>query len=95
MWTIVENFIEEPDNDGHITTEEMKYLEVKHCQEAKALSKIQMGVPRAYFEKIGTCETSKEAWDSLKTEVCGDEKVCTINLQTLKRRFKNLKMKES
>ncbi|XP_049394550.1 uncharacterized protein LOC125858797 [Solanum stenotomum] len=54
-----------------------------------------MGVSRAYFAKIATCETAKEAWESLETEVYGDEKVRTINLQTLRREFQNLKMIES
>ncbi|XP_069144525.1 uncharacterized protein [Solanum lycopersicum] len=33
-----------------------------------------MGVSRAYFEKISTCETAKEAWDFLEIEVYNDEK---------------------
>ena len=54
-----------------------------------------MGVSRAYFAKIATCETAKEAWNFLKTEVYGYKKVRTINLQTLRREFQNLKMIES
>ena len=54
-----------------------------------------MGVSRAYFAKIATCETAKEALDSLETEVYGEEKIRTINLQTLRREFQNLKMIES
>ena len=61
----------------------------------KPLSKIQIGVSRAYFTKTATCETAKEAWDFLKTEVYSDEKVRTINIQTLRREFQNLKMIES
>ena len=54
-----------------------------------------MGVSRAYFAKIATCETAKKAWDFLETEVYGVEKVRTINLQTFRREFQNLKMIES
>ena len=54
-----------------------------------------MGVSRAQFTKIGTCETAKEAWDSLKVLVYGDEKVCIINLQTLSQEIQNLKIIES
>ena len=78
-----------------LTLVEMKNLEAKYRRNAKALSKIQMGVSRAYFAKIATCETAKKAWDFLETEVYGDEKVRTINLQTLRREFQNLKMIES
>ena len=52
LWTIVANGFEEPDNDGDFTASKMKYLEAKYCQNAKALSKIQMGVSRAYFAKM-------------------------------------------
>ena len=76
LQTIVTNDIEDPDNDGDLTAAQMKNLEAKYRQDAKALSKIQIGVSKAYFEKIATCETTKEAWDFLETEVYGDEK-CT------------------
>ena len=83
LWTIVANGFEEPKKDGDVTEAEMKNIEAKYRQDAKALSKIQIRVSRAYFAKIATCETAKEAWDSLKTEVYGDKKVRAINLQTL------------
>ena len=54
-----------------------------------------MGVSRAYFAKIATCETPKQAWECLETEVYGDENVRTVNLQILRRKFQNLKMIES
>ncbi|KAG5580111.1 hypothetical protein H5410_050738 [Solanum commersonii] len=41
----------EPDNDGELTTAEMKNLEVKYCQDAKALSKIQMEILISVTEK--------------------------------------------
>ena len=95
LWTNFSYGLEELDNDGDLTPTEMKNLEAKYRQDAKALSKIQMGVSRAYFAKIATCETAKKAWDFLETEVYGDEKERTINLQTLRREFQNLKMIES
>ena len=42
LWIIVANGFEERNNDGELTTAEMKNLEVKYSQDAKALSKIQM-----------------------------------------------------
>lgn len=95
LWTIVANGYEEPEDDGELSVADMKNLEAKRRQDAKALSKIQMGVSRAFFAKIATCETAKQAWESLEDEVYGDEKVRTINLQTLKREFQNSKMIES
>ena len=93
--TIVANGFEEPKKDGDVTEAEMKNLEAKYRQDAKALRKIQIGVSRSYFAKNATWETAKEAWDFLETEVYGEEKEHTINLQTLRRAFKNLKMIES
>ena len=61
LWTIVTNGFEEPENDGDLTSTKMKNFEAKYRQDAKALSKIQMGVSRAYFAKIATCVTAKEA----------------------------------
>ncbi|XP_059298082.1 uncharacterized protein LOC132050733 [Lycium ferocissimum] len=95
LWTIVANGYEEPKDDGELSVAEMKNLEAKRRQVAKALNKIQMGVSKAFFAKIATCETVKQAWESLEAEVYGDEKVRTINLQTLRREFQNLKMIES
>ena len=94
LWTNFANGFEERDNDGDLTPAEIKNLEAKYCKDAKALSKIQMGVSGAYFAKVATCETAKEAWDFLEAEVYGNEKVHTINLQTLRREYQNLKMIE-
>ena len=66
MWTNFGNGFKELNNDGDLTPTEMKNLEAKYRQDAKALSKIQMGVSRAYFAKIATCKTGKEAWISGK-----------------------------
>ena len=42
LWTIVANGFEEPKKDGDVTEAEMKNIEAKYRQDAKALSKIQM-----------------------------------------------------
>ena len=47
LWTNFSNDFEELDNDGDLTPAEIKNLEAKYHQDAKALSKIQMGVSRA------------------------------------------------
>ena len=44
LWTIVANGFEEPDNNGELTTSEMKNLDAKYRLDAKVLSKIQIGV---------------------------------------------------
>ena len=66
LWSIVANGFEQPYDDGDLIAIEMKNLKAKSPHDAKSLSKIQMVVSKAYFEKIYTCETTKEDWDSLK-----------------------------
>ncbi|XP_049411903.1 uncharacterized protein LOC125874867 [Solanum stenotomum] len=48
LWTNVVNGYEELENDGELSVAEMKNLEAMYRQDAKALSKIQMGVSKAY-----------------------------------------------
>ncbi|KAF3645772.1 hypothetical protein FXO37_20804 [Capsicum annuum] len=47
------------------------------------------------FTRIVTCGTTKEAWDKLKEEFKGSNKVKSIKVLTLKREFELLKMKDS
>ncbi|XP_073130794.1 uncharacterized protein [Henckelia pumila] len=44
---------------------------------------------------LTTTSTSKEAWDLLQNSFKGTDKVIRIRLQTLRREFESLKMKES
>ncbi|KAK2971016.1 hypothetical protein RJ640_000365 [Escallonia rubra] len=63
--------------------------------DAKALSKIQNGVSSSIFPGIIGATTAKEAWETLQQEFQGDRKVITCKLQSLRREFENLKMKDS
>ncbi|KAL5719509.1 hypothetical protein ACHQM5_012274 [Ranunculus cassubicifolius] len=62
-------------------------------KDAKALLLIQEGVTKTIFPRIINAKTSKEAWDILEKEFRGSIK--TVKLQSLRREFENLKMKES
>jgi len=46
------------------------------------------------FPRIAAVVTSHEAWETLKKEFLGEKKVLTIKLQTLRREFETLAMKE-
>ncbi|KAK4837649.1 hypothetical protein QYF36_007280 [Acer negundo] len=46
------------------------------------------------FLRIMGATTAKEAWDILKEEFHGNEKVRTVKLQTLRRELENIKMKD-
>ena len=98
LWDLVESGYEEPKNDEvEATWTEAKK---KKCQENKkrdalALLNIQRGVSKSIFPRILGAKTSKEAWDTLKVEYQGYDKVISIKLQTLQRDIDNLAMKEN
>ncbi|GKV25220.1 hypothetical protein SLEP1_g34690 [Rubroshorea leprosula] len=60
----------------------------------KALSFIQSGVSNEIFPRIMRAETAQDAWETLKKEYGGDERVKGQNMVTLKREFAMLKIKD-
>lgn len=48
-----------------------------------------------YFTSIMHLETTKKIWDEPNKRHAGDERVCSIKLLTLNRKFKMLKVKEN
>ncbi|KAL5718443.1 hypothetical protein ACHQM5_011344 [Ranunculus cassubicifolius] len=64
-------------------------------KDAKALLLIQEGVTKTIFPRIINAKTSKEAWDILDKEFRGSKQIKTVKLQSLRREFENLKMRES
>ncbi|XP_016737988.1 uncharacterized protein [Gossypium hirsutum] len=61
----------------------------------KAMSCIQNSVSDLIFTRIMACETLKQAWDKIKEEFQGTEKIRQQQILNLKRDFENLKMNES
>ncbi|CAJ2659609.1 unnamed protein product [Trifolium pratense] len=59
----------------------------------KSLFLIHQCVDAKVFEKIAYSTTSKEAWDILHKSYGGDAKVKKVKLQTLKRQYELLQMK--
>ncbi|XP_019423054.1 PREDICTED: uncharacterized protein LOC109332526 [Lupinus angustifolius] len=69
---------------------------LRECKkkDCKALFIIHQCVDGANFEKIANAETTKEAWDNLEKSYAGAEKVKKVKLQTLRREYELLQMKE-
>ena len=63
-------------------------------KDAKALFLIQSALDDEIFPRIATTANLKQAQDTLKQEYLGDKKVITVKLQTLRREFETLAMKE-
>lgn len=66
LWTSTANSFEDKQDDGKLIATQMKNVEAKYHEDAKSLSKIQMGVSRAYLTKNSTYEIVKEAWEFQK-----------------------------
>ena len=77
-----------------LETKKKKWKENKK-RDALALLNIQLGVSKLTFPRILDAKTSKEAWDTLKVEYQGYDKVISIKLQTFWRDLDNLAMKEN
>lgn len=81
MWDVVEIGIPE----GNATQ-----LREHRKRDSKYLSMIQQALHDDIFPLISTMETSKQEWEILKQEYIDDEKVLSVNLQTLQRDFENI-----
>ncbi|PHT54937.1 hypothetical protein CQW23_03423 [Capsicum baccatum] len=64
----------------------------KNC---KALSCIQSTLSEVIFARVVASETAKEAWDKLKEEFHGSDKIRQIKVINLRREFEILRMKDS
>ncbi|XP_019442280.1 PREDICTED: uncharacterized protein LOC109346996 [Lupinus angustifolius] len=63
-------------------------------RDCKALLMIHQYVDESNFEKISNAKTAKEAWDSLEKCYAGAEKVKKVKLQTLRREYELLQMRD-
>ena len=98
LWDIVQNGYEEPaspDEEAIWTEARKKTYKEKVLRHAQALLNIQRGISKTIFPRIVGMTKSKDAWDILRTEFKGYDKVISIKLQTLWRDFDNLSMREN
>ena len=61
----------------------------------KALTAIYQSIPDDVFAFIAEKTTSHEAWEAIKTNRLGDDRIKEARLQTLKSEFERLKMKDT
>lgn len=95
VWDAVEKGVETPGDEAALNQAQRTALQKLEQKDQQALSTIQLYVDDETFEKIATASTSKEAWDLLQNSFKGSDKVVRIRLQTLRREFESLKMKDS
>ncbi|XP_021909031.1 uncharacterized protein LOC110823062 isoform X2 [Carica papaya] len=90
FWDLVEyGFVdlEDPDEEAEERLKETKK------KDSKALFLVQQAVHEIIFSRIVIAATSLEAWQILKKEFQGSSKVITVKLQTYRREFETLSMK--
>ncbi|KAK2985142.1 hypothetical protein RJ640_000909 [Escallonia rubra] len=89
LWELVENGYADPDEENNRLKENKK-------KDNKALLFIQQAaVHETIFSRIAAATTSKEAWEILHKEVQGSSKVITVKLQSLRREFETLFMRNN
>ncbi|XP_019435024.1 PREDICTED: uncharacterized protein LOC109341542 [Lupinus angustifolius] len=76
---------------------EIQISNFRECKkrDCKTLFLIHQCVDEANFEKISSAKTAKEAWENLEISYAGAEKVKKVKLQTLRREYELVQMKES
>ncbi|KAL5719096.1 hypothetical protein ACHQM5_011921 [Ranunculus cassubicifolius] len=91
----VEDGFKVPEDKTSLSSADATKLREHIKKDAKALLLIQEGVTKPIFPRIINATTSKEAWDILEREFRGSKQVKTVKLQSLRREFENLRMKDS
>ena len=96
-WDLVDHGYVEPDpTDLSAMTNQQKIAQAMQInRENKAKFWIQNSVDDSIFSKITGANTSKQAWDILKSAYQGNDKVKTVKLQTLRTQFETLRITES
>jgi hypothetical protein len=91
---MVESGYEIPESTTALTKAQKKELKENKSRDARALGMIQRGVSETIFPRIMGATRAKEAGAILQEEFQGDKKVRAIKLQTLRRDFENMRMKD-
>lgn len=94
LWETIESEDDPLSLGPNPTVAQMKIYEDGKSKKVKALTCLHSAYSDVIFTRIIACETPKEAWEKLKEEFDGSDRVKTVKLLTLKREFEMLRMKE-
>ena len=96
LWDVIENGYPVPESQKEFAmwtaAKQKEYKQQQH--DAKALQFIRQGVSREIFPRIMQAKNAMEAWETLKNEFKGTNKVISIKLQFLWKHFDTLIMRE-
>jgi len=93
LWSLVEEGYAEPEEGIEITAAKKKNLEELKMKDHQVKHYLFQAIDRVVFEQILNRKTSKIIWDSMKKKFGGNERVKRSLLQTLRRDFEVLEMK--
>ncbi|KAI0529711.1 hypothetical protein KFK09_002268 [Dendrobium nobile] len=94
VWEIVEKGYDEPSDESALSLTQKDSLRDSRKRDKKALFLIYQALDDDGFEKISIATSAKQAWEKLQVSYNGEEKVKKVRLQTLRRQFDVLQMKE-
>ncbi|XP_058732707.1 uncharacterized protein LOC131604272 [Vicia villosa] len=94
LWDIVEEGFTVPADTSTLNATQEKELKKNKQKNSKALFTLQQAVTDAIFPRIMGAKSAKDAWNTLKEEFQGSDKVRAVKLQSLRRDFELLKMKD-
>ncbi|XP_016558044.1 uncharacterized protein LOC107857713 [Capsicum annuum] len=95
LWDVVEVGGEVNPLPNNPTMAQIKNHREEVSKNCKALSCIQSALSEVIFARVMASENAKEAWDKLKEEFHGSDKIRQIKVINLRREFEILRMKDS
>ena len=98
LWEFVVNRFNDltnPTQYSSLTNNQKTQVNESRRKDEKALSLIEAAMVETIFPKIAAAYYANEAWDILKTNFEGIDKVQVVKLQNIRREFENLQMKEN
>ncbi|XP_070673187.1 uncharacterized protein [Malus domestica] len=94
LWSLIEDGYVVPLSTVVLTEAQTKELKENIKRDAKALGVIQNAIPDEIFPKISNETSAKSAWDVLEKVYRGSTKVRPVKLQSLRRDFEYIRMKD-
>ncbi|GKU88429.1 hypothetical protein SLEP1_g2697 [Rubroshorea leprosula] len=94
-WYQSHEFLRDSPLPPNATLAQIKRHSEEVAKRYKALTCLHSAVTDEIFNRIMTCETTKEAWDKLKVEFQGDNKARHMEVLNMKREFALIRMKDT
>jgi RNase H-fold protein (predicted Holliday junction resolvase) len=95
LWSMIEIGYQEPIETTVLTEEQLELLQNSKTNDHKVKHYLFRAIDRSVFEQILDRRTSKIVWDSLKRKYGGNDRVKKSMLNSLRREFEVLEMKEA